>query len=76
MTKIRYELGDKSFWKAQAKYNNRFDNVPYAKAIHGKSNRYANALIDDALALCGSPYYALSKRNWGADAIEFLRLFV
>lgn len=57
-------------------YNGRYDNHVYSKATQGRGNAYANALIDEALALCGSPFYKLSNRNWGKDAQAFLSLFV
>ena len=61
---------------AMKRDHSRFDNVAYHRATYRKGNPYANALIDDALALCGHPHYKLSFRNWGMPAIEFLRLFV
>lgn len=50
-------------------------NLYFKMATQDKTNRYANALIDDALAICGDPFYQVSKRRWGADARAFLRFF-
>lgn len=47
----------------------------YRVATKGKSNAYANALIDEALALCGDPHYAVGYRKWGAEARAFLAKF-
>lgn len=58
-----------------ARYNARFDNRLYSAATAGKSNTYANALIDEALAICGNPYYKISRRAWSAKAREFLAKF-
>jgi hypothetical protein len=65
-------IADKQHELAMALYNARYDNALYSQATGGKSNGYANALIDEALALCGSPYYRVSRRNWGPEAVGFL----
>ena len=58
--------------KAMKKYNALYNNVTFTKATQGKSTQYANALIDESLAICGSPYYKLSYRRWGKDALAHL----
>lgn len=76
MTNNRAYLGDYQFQEAQALYNGHFDNHLFTKATNGKSSKYANALIDEALAICGSPYHKLSFRRWGKEAMAFLERFV
>jgi len=56
-------------------YHAHFDNDAYRRAVEGKSVAQANALTDEALALCGHPYYKLSRRRWARPAQSFLRLF-
>lgn len=60
---------------AAALYQARFRPIAYQRATGHRSNRYANALIDDAMAICGSPYYKISQRKWPRAAVEFLELF-
>ena len=60
---------------AQNWYNAHFDNVAYGKATAGKGAAYGCALQDDAMALCGSPYFKVSSRNWAQAALDFLALF-
>jgi hypothetical protein len=57
-------------------YHSRYVNRVYQIAIQGKNNRYANKLLDDAMAICGSPYYKLSHVPWGCNSIAFLSLFL
>ena len=75
MKAIKYRLGDDRHHRAMNVYHVHYDNKLYAKAIKGKSVRYGNALIDEALALCGSPFYKLSDRRWSAAAVAFLERF-
>ena len=60
---------------AMARYHSRFDNERYRTAIEGRSINYANALTDEALAICGHPYYRLSRRYCSAAARAFLEVF-
>ena len=60
---------------AMDRYNQNFDNASYLAATSGKSARYANALIDEAMALCGHPAYKVSYRNWSEDALRHLSAF-
>jgi len=60
---------------AMQRYHARFNNVAYIAATEGKSVQYANALIDEAMAICGHPYYKLSHRRWAAEAQDFLKTF-
>lgn len=60
---------------AMEKYNACYDNKTYAAAIAGKSTAYANALTDEALALCGHPRYRLSYRKWNEAALAHLANF-
>ncbi len=60
---------------AMLRYYGRFDNERYRTAVEGKSVRYANALTDEALAICGHPYYKLSRRHWAQEARAFLEHF-
>jgi len=56
-------------------YHEHFDNAIYHKATKGKTSTYDNALINEAMAICGSPFYTISWRNWSKEAIDFLSLF-
>ena len=60
---------------AAKRYSAHYDNLLFLCAVEGKSVAYGNALIDDALALCGDPSYAVSHRNWGYYASAFLNKF-
>jgi hypothetical protein len=60
---------------AMLRYHSHFDNERYRTATDGKSAQYANALIDEALAICGHPWYGLSHRRWSAAAQSFLKRF-
>ena len=60
---------------AQNWYNAHFKNHIYNKATMGKSAAYGCALQDDAMALCGSPYFKVSNRKWSQAALDFLALF-
>jgi len=71
-----FGLADKLHQIAMNRYNQKYNNNSFQVATNGKSSEYANALIDEALALCGSPFYKLSSRNWGSEAIAHLRKFV
>jgi hypothetical protein len=61
--------------EAMQRYHARYDNVAFTAATEGKTSAYANALIDEALAICGHPWYGLSHRHWSAEAVDFLRKF-
>ena len=71
----QWEMAVKANKAATAKYNAKFNNVTFLAATEGKSSPYANALIDDSLALCGSPHYKLSNRRWSKDALAHLQNF-
>ncbi len=60
---------------ASEKYNDRFNNVLYAEATKTMTSKYANQLIDDAMALCGDPFFSLTRIRWGAKAKAFLAQF-
>jgi hypothetical protein len=61
--------------KAMTRYHAYYDNDAFRHATHGKTSVYANALIDEAMAICGHPYYRLSHRHWAGEAQEFLSKF-
>lgn len=56
-------------------YQAHYDNHLYAVAIKNKTSRYANALIEDAFAICGDPFYQMSRRRYGKAAQAFLDVF-
>lgn len=60
---------------AISKYHFCFNAPIYNGATKDKSYQYCNALLDEALAICGDPRYKVSNRKWSALAIRFLRLF-
>ena len=47
----------------------------FNKARASKSARYGNELLDCAMAICGDPWYAMTKRHYCKEAEEFLALF-
>lgn len=61
--------------KAMIKYNLCYNNHVYTTATKDKSYHFANQLIDDGLALCGSPFYKLSNTDYSNKALDFLKLF-
>ena len=61
--------------QAMAMYYARYNNTSYLTATAGKSVAYANALIDESLALCGHPCYKVSHRKWGKAALAHLANF-
>lgn len=76
--RIREHL-DREWECALSKYNaTQYD--PHVQALYfaataGKSPRYAEALQDAALALCGSPFHRFDTRRWGEDALRYLEQF-
>ena len=72
---IQERYADAQSRMAMQRYHSRFDNERYCTAVDGKSVQYANALTDEALAICGHPYYRLSRRHWSAAARAFLEVF-
>jgi len=62
--------------RAMDRYSQFYHNPSYARAVEGKSTRYANWLVDESLALCGHPGHKLSNRKWGEKAMEYLERFV
>jgi len=70
------ELVEEKSRTAVTKYHRCYDNLLYSVAVHERSTKYANALIDEALALCGDPFYKISRRRWSKEAQEFLVKFV
>ena len=61
--------------KATKHYNRCYDNEAFKAAVAGKSTTYANAVIDDALALSGCPFYQMSRRRYCAETRHFLAAF-
>lgn len=60
---------------ATARYKERYDSKAYRAATVSLTIASANALLDDALFLCGHPYYTRSNRDWSENVLEFLALF-
>ena len=73
---LRIKLGESMNQAATARYHEYFDSQAYLAAIQHTSVAYRNALLDEALAICGSPFYKLSRRQWSKAAQVFLMLFV
>jgi len=69
------EFGDGQSRQAMKRYNENFNARLYNQATARKSVGYANRLIDDALAICGSPHYAISDRRYSKEAMTFLEAF-
>ncbi len=72
---IQEEIARRQKAVAMRRYHRRYVNTVYRGATDRKSVEYANALIDEALAICGHPQYKLSRRWWAEPALAFLRLF-
>ena len=60
---------------AQETYREKYNQELCVQAVETLSLKATIALKDEALALCGSPYHAISARNWGKHAQAFLELF-
>jgi len=69
---------DEMHAEAMAKYNGRYDNAIYIAATEfpGKTVERILALQEDAMALCGSPYYHRSFLDWAPEELAFLALFL
>ena len=70
--------------RAMARYHRRYDNKLYnaacprstSDATQQDFDRY-NALIDEAMAICGHPNYQVNQdAQWNADELDFLSSFV
>lgn len=75
---VRNGENDQRDQAALARYNGRYDNQAFIVATVRRSSHRANALIDTALALCGSPYYrpeAANEIKWSKTELAFLSLF-
>ena len=72
---IQEDIAREQMQTAMLRYHNHFANDTYRKATDGKTVAYANALIDEALAICGHPWYKLSRRHWAKLALAFLERF-
>ena len=57
---------------ATDKYIAGYDSAAYSRATKGRTDAFCEALEQEAMALCGDPYCALSNRKWGANALYFL----
>ena len=59
--------------EASKRYYSRFDNELYSVAVKDRSVKFANALIDAGMALCGAPGFSWrASRRWNGDAWRFL----
>ena len=62
--------------EASARYHEGYDNAAFVAATAGKSTRYANNLIDAAMALCGDARFEWQAgRQWCDAAWLFLAEF-
>ncbi len=73
----REELRDQQILsnRALTLYHRRYYNAMFIAATHGKTSKYANGLIDDALAICGDPFYTKSNMRYCQEARDFLAAF-
>jgi hypothetical protein len=60
---------------ALKRYHEAYNNTLYTEAIAGKTTQYANRLIDEALAICGDPFYTPSRARLGDKAQRWLGHF-
>lgn len=70
-------LADKQHQQSMKQYHARIGVARhlYDKATAGTSMKYNLLLLDDAMALCGSPHYAVSNRRYSKEALAFLKAF-
>lgn len=61
--------------QAHDRANACWNREMFANAIASLGKARRARLVNDALALCGSPYYVLSHIRWSQAAWEFLALF-
>jgi hypothetical protein len=61
---------------AMRKYNERYNDDLFKRATKGKSSKYANMLLDDSIALVGSPFFQLTNFRYCDEACEFLFEFI
>jgi len=60
------------------KYHKAFDNVLYVQATKDDVSPYkrrSNQLIDEALAISGSPSFKVTLIEWNSDEVAFLEKF-
>jgi hypothetical protein len=76
MTEEERRRLDNKHADAIVRYFRHYDHTLFVKAVDGKSIEYSNMLIDDALALCGSPWYTPTEFSYCHDAEVFLHRFV
>lgn len=63
---------------ATQRYNERFRNDLYLAATEGRDSDYCIALMDSAMALCGSPIHTFDNSRWDNDGLAktFLSCFL
>lgn len=71
-------LADNQHQSSMKRYNARIGIARhlYDRATVGTSMKYNLLLLDDAMALCGSPHYKVSNRRYSKQALAFLRVFI
>ena len=75
---------DRAAGRAVALYNARYNNALYCAATFPTDGviatdefiDHANALLDSALAVCGSPYHAMIAGPLTSAEVPFLELFL
>ncbi len=76
---IRAEM-DKRHQAAVKRYQQCYNNALYQRATAGKRTQRrivrANKMLDEAMAMCGSPYYKVTYTKWTDAEIDFLAPFV
>lgn len=71
----KWSLGRLQEARASSLYNQLYNNALFVEASKGQPEDYGNALLDEALAICGHPHHKLSDTKWDDKAFEFLRKF-
>lgn len=72
---------DKQWKKAQERYNRLHNPLLYGWASLDRYGKevlpayWLSKLVDDALAICGSPYHSMSRQRWGDSAWKYLAEF-
>ena len=69
-------LAARGFDVAIEQYRECYDNDAFVVATQGVGETTKQALIREAMALCGSPYHRVTRRRWNEDQLAFLALFV
>lgn len=69
------ELARRLHLQAFRRYDRAYNNELYLQATRHLDVQTCSLLVDDALALCGSPFHPISFTRWDDDQQRFLLSF-